>query len=137
MLGERSRWPEALRLLRSLRTEAQRPKLGAYQRWVRELNVAQGDQEELLMLDAVMRLAAGLPCGEGAVGRLEVTKPWAPELPPEPVEKEALAEEAGGSVAKQLLKLISARKAAPGMWRVLAHEKAADRMPPNHYDLEG
>lgn len=23
-----------------------------------------------------------------------------------------------------------------GSWRVLAHEKAADRMPPNHYDLD-
>lgn len=42
------------------------------------------------------------------------------------------------SMASKLFSLISQRKAgsAGGSWRVLAHEKAADRMPPNHYDLD-
>lgn len=104
-----------------------RPKLGAYQRWVRELDVAEGDVEELLMLDQVMRLAGGLAVGPAvgpaAAGRLEATAPWAPVLqvePEAPEAKQAEAEvEGSGSVANQLLKLISARKAAPqapGCW---------------------
>ena len=43
----------------------------------------------------------------------------------------------------RLLSLISLRKGAGppthlgvASWRVLAHEKAADRLPPNHYDLD-
>eukprot|EP00438_Fugacium_kawagutii_P034450 Skav203493 [mRNA] locus=scaffold3956:125785:130909:+ [translate_table: standard] len=84
MLSSRARWHEALRLLRDLRQQPsdRRPKLGAYQRWVRELDVAEGDAQELLMLDAVMRLAAGFGAAVSgaapASGRLEAFAPLAP-----------------------------------------------------------
>ncbi|CAK9048267.1 unnamed protein product [Durusdinium trenchii] len=160
MLGQRSRWPEALRVLRELRQQPaeKRPKLGAYQRWVRELDVAEGDAEELLMLDAVMRLAAGfgayapdappVALGRGArgeVGRLEKLDPWAPEVGDagQREEEKKTVSVSGKSVASKLLSLISLRKGAGppthlgvASWRVLAHEKAADRLPPNHYDLD-
>ncbi|CAE7341830.1 unnamed protein product [Symbiodinium sp. CCMP2456] len=130
-----------------------RPKLGAYQRWVRELNVAEGDPEELLMLDAVMRVAAGLgPASQAPTeGRLHLVSPWQPDLPtaaaqdppPSPKPKPL---EAAASVANKLLSLIAFRKSksdadgstsfTPGDWRVLAHEAAADRLPPNRYDLD-
>eukprot|EP00448_Togula_jolla_P012709 CAMPEP_0170616862 /NCGR_PEP_ID=MMETSP0224-20130122/26096_1 /TAXON_ID=285029 /ORGANISM="Togula jolla, Strain CCCM 725" /LENGTH=707 /DNA_ID=CAMNT_0010942687 /DNA_START=17 /DNA_END=2137 /DNA_ORIENTATION=+ len=63
MLGQRSRWQEALPLLATLRRAdtRKRPKLGAYQRWVRELDVAEGDAREVAVLDAIMRLASGVP----------------------------------------------------------------------------
>eukprot|EP00434_Breviolum_minutum_P020805 symbB.v1.2.018353.t1/scaffold1457.1/size117646/11 len=155
MLGDRSRWPEALRVLRELRQQSleKRPKLGAYQRWVRELDVAEGDATELLMLDAVMRLAAGFTADAAlpSIGRMETLAPWAPEVPEVSPQKseaaeQSTAESASKSMASRLFSLITSRKAAPagsgspafgsGSWRVLAHEKAADRMPPNHYDLD-
>ena len=42
LLWQRERWMDALPVLSGLRAEdlRKRPKLGAYQRWVRELNVA-------------------------------------------------------------------------------------------------
>eukprot|EP00435_Cladocopium_sp_Y103_P034566 s6_g8.t4 len=154
MLGDRARWPEALRLLRELRQQPneKRPKLGAYQRWVRELDVAEGDPQELLMLDAVMRLAAGFggapATGATPAGRMEALAPWAPQLgSPKPKESKEpkvkeVPVEGHNSMATKLFSLISLRKAGSsasmgGSWRVLAHEKAADRMPPNHYDLDG
>jgi len=65
MLSLRSRWPEALKVLARLRSKdvSTRPKLGAYQRWIRELNVTEGDKQQLAMLDAIMRVATGLPPG--------------------------------------------------------------------------
>ncbi|CAJ1328005.1 unnamed protein product, partial [Effrenium voratum] len=150
MLGEKARWPEALRLLRELRAQASRPKLGAYQRWVRELDVAEGSPQEFLMLDAIMRLAAGFgPDSSVPEGHLDSIQPWRPvleDLEPKP-EAQPAKEPADGSerksTANQLFALIAERKAAAGAaatpaltgWRVLAHEKAAERMPPNHYDL--
>mmetsp|Transcript_99922 Transcript_99922/g.312157 ORF Transcript_99922/g.312157 Transcript_99922/m.312157 type:complete len:732 (+) Transcript_99922:30-2225(+) len=81
MLGQRSRWPQALRLLAEMRglDAGRRPKLGAYQRWVRELGVAEGDPEELAVLDAIMRVAAGLPPSVAplpAKGSLARSPPW-------------------------------------------------------------
>eukprot|EP00927_Polykrikos_kofoidii_P083651 TRINITY_DN8617_c3_g1_i1.p1 TRINITY_DN8617_c3_g1~~TRINITY_DN8617_c3_g1_i1.p1 ORF type:complete len:738 (+),score=158.47 TRINITY_DN8617_c3_g1_i1:78-2291(+) len=63
MLEQRSRWAEAVPLLRALRAgdPRRRPKLGAYQRWTRALDVAEGDAQEIFMMDAIMRVAAGFP----------------------------------------------------------------------------
>lgn len=68
MLGQRARWHEALKLLAEYRKAdpSKRPKLGAYQRWVRELDVTEGDPKELAMLDAIMRVAEGLPPGQSS-----------------------------------------------------------------------
>eukprot|EP00929_Paragymnodinium_shiwhaense_P086355 TRINITY_DN46883_c0_g1_i1.p1 TRINITY_DN46883_c0_g1~~TRINITY_DN46883_c0_g1_i1.p1 ORF type:complete len:721 (+),score=127.75 TRINITY_DN46883_c0_g1_i1:76-2238(+) len=61
LLQHRPRWPEALKLISDMRQSGVegRPRLGAYQRWIRELDIAEGDGEELAMLDAILRLAGG------------------------------------------------------------------------------
>lgn len=80
-LGQQTRWPEALRLLAELRAlePGKRPKLGAYQRWVREVNAAEGSARELAMLDAIMRVAGGLPAAATAIpseGSLCLVSAW-------------------------------------------------------------
>eukprot|EP00931_Biecheleriopsis_adriatica_P072758 TRINITY_DN47170_c0_g1_i1.p1 TRINITY_DN47170_c0_g1~~TRINITY_DN47170_c0_g1_i1.p1 ORF type:complete len:696 (+),score=167.85 TRINITY_DN47170_c0_g1_i1:44-2089(+) len=165
MLGQRVRWPEALKVLHEFRNAeaSKRPKLGAYQRWVRELNVAEGNPTELLMLDAIMRVAAGLPPCIGKrpeEGRLNLIQPWRPKLVAASSEtgqlakvKESSPETQQGqtSTANKLFSLIAKRKGEaasktsavaaggsfqPGSWRVLAHEVGSERVPPNHYDLD-
>jgi len=86
MLGQQVRWPEALRVLSAIRSDGSkaRPKLGAYQRWVRELNVSEGDPTEVLMMDAIMRVAAGFPASSQQIpprGTMYHFPPWAPSLP--------------------------------------------------------
>eukprot|EP00930_Biecheleria_cincta_P096058 TRINITY_DN87934_c0_g1_i1.p1 TRINITY_DN87934_c0_g1~~TRINITY_DN87934_c0_g1_i1.p1 ORF type:complete len:693 (+),score=143.62 TRINITY_DN87934_c0_g1_i1:33-2081(+) len=159
MLSQKLRWPESLRLLASLRGEQDkaRPKLGAYQRWVRELNVAAGNPQELLMLDAIMRVAAGLPpcMGSPAEGSLKLFEPWAPKLLSAGSAHASRGSDSQGlgsakrktpkgtSTANKLLSLISERKeeaAAARLptsgWSVLAHEIASEQVPPNHFDLD-
>lgn len=85
MLALRGRWGEALKLLADMRRSdvSRQPKLGAYQRWIRELSVSSGDARELLMLDAIMRLAAGMPSAAAhaaAEGTLERHEPWRPVI---------------------------------------------------------
>eukprot|EP00933_Yihiella_yeosuensis_P001832 TRINITY_DN10301_c0_g1_i1.p1 TRINITY_DN10301_c0_g1~~TRINITY_DN10301_c0_g1_i1.p1 ORF type:complete len:703 (+),score=169.55 TRINITY_DN10301_c0_g1_i1:30-2111(+) len=164
MLGQRTRWPEALGVLSEIRSDSSKakPKLGAYQRWVREVGAAEGDPSELLVLDAIMRVAAGFSAPYGQQipreGIIEHNDPWHPQLKP-------LAnanEEQGGassssapsstekdqgstSVANRLLGMIQSRKGEmaskaatsfpPGSYFTLAHEAAANRLPPNRFDL--
>lgn len=80
-LGQKSRWPEALNLLAEMRAveTSRRPKLGAYQRWVREVNAADGDPEQLAMLDAILRLAVGSSRSSAPppkTGHMQQVAPW-------------------------------------------------------------
>merc|ERR1711971_428809 len=82
MIEQHSRWPEALVLLAKMRAlePCRRPKLGAYQRWIRELGVEEGNPQELAMLDAVMRVAAGQPPGSAPSptdGTISLREPFA------------------------------------------------------------
>lgn len=166
LLGQRERWMDALPVLSGLRAEdlRKRPKLGAYQRWVRELNVAEGDPREIAMLDSVMRVASGLPPDqvpppkEGSVERYPPFAPVVTSTPP--VEQtagpldvgpaEAATDRARGaedethvSAANKLFSLIATRReeakdsfASQGSFIVVAHEAAHSRTPPNHFDLD-
>lgn len=159
MLGARARWASALTLLMEMRAmdQSKKPKLGAYQRWVRELGVAAGEPAELAVLDAIMRLAAGLRASRAPspqVGQLQLLPAFQPPVaeassqatpssaaPPE--EPKQL------SMVGRLVSLITGRRAeaaeakaqaesqfGPSSWFVLAHEAAHERSPPNHFDLD-
>lgn len=170
MLSQRHRWDDAQTVLTELRALplARRPKLGAYQRWVRELNVSEGDARELAMLDSIMRVAAGFPTPapgsrivEGSLSRVppfEAVPPSSTAAPAASLtEGEVLAPESAveakheedKSVANKLSALIQARKAensqkkmaataalGPEKFKVVAHEEAHARKPPNRFDLD-
>jgi hypothetical protein len=129
MLGQRNRRALALPLLAELRSAPpqRRPKLGAYMRWVRELNAADGTPEELALLDAIMRTAAGSPLAKSA-------------SPMEGSLKTLPAFDCSSMAANEDKSSSSASKAPPsysaGAYTVLAHESAHERKPPNHFDLD-
>lgn len=166
-LNHRGRWPEALKLLADMRKlePEKRPKLGAYQRWAREVNAAHGDPEQLAMLDAIMRVAAGFPSSPSKSplqGKLDkfpefrapVKQPSGgakqdakQEVKTEDVKEEVRDDPGDGSKVSQLSALISARREESKNAKeegpfgkdsvtVIAHEPAHERKPPNRFDLD-
>lgn len=135
MLGQRKRWAQVLPLLAGMRTAEphKRPKLGAYMRWVRELNVAEGDGQELAMLDAIMRTAAGLPLASSpspTTGSMQNFPAFnAASRGVEDVAKSDASDAASSSK-------VHVYSYAPGAFSVIAHESALERKPPNHHDLD-
>lgn len=134
MLGQRSRWSQVLPLLAGMRTAEphRRPKLGAYMRWVRELNVADGDAQELAMLDAIMRTAGGLPLSTAPSPTAGSLKEFPAFRAP---SKDAKSADPRTSSAASSSKM-PVYSYAPGAFSIIAHESALERKPPNHFDLD-
>lgn len=74
----------ALALLRELRATGERPRLGALQRWTRDVDLAPDGGVALRLLDGVLRVAARLPlppppAAPPAAARLTRHPLWAPD----------------------------------------------------------
>ena len=98
-------------------------KLGTVQRWVRDINVntLQPEPQKVRLLDLVLRCTAefkhfGLVEGEAGRGQISDRGEWEP-------------------TPKQLVEAQDPIQFDQSAFRLVKHEKAAERQPQNYYDL--
>eukprot|EP00759_Apiculatamorpha_spiralis_P012002 PhF_6_TR19100/c0_g1_i1/m.28098 len=125
-----SRWADALMTLAAMRRSGEIPKLGAVQRWVRDVDAAgQNDETALLVLDAVIRTAAPEQIGTEPTPKELITDSVLIKCPPwigtEKKPFETIPHFLQGEERKQMASKFS----------VIGHEKGATRNPPNLHDL--
>ena len=150
------RWRDAMLGLKALQVSGEVPKLGSVQRWVRDCDVASVHAEDAFrVLDMILRVSSpeqiGLqPCepallaqsaGHPVIQRPpwigQVSAPGMTMLPPE-VTCTSLQQQVSspGSVGTFAFAIEPSTAAAfRPSFRLLHHEKAADRSPPNGYDM--
>jgi len=127
-----SRWADAIGSLAMMRRHGEVPKLGAVQRWVRDVDAAGLDDTALRVLDAILRTAAPEQIGMEPTqpdllheGRALVRYPgW-----------EGRAAIGNGYETPKALPPGKEKDALAGLFKVIGYEAGPGRNPPNLHDL--
>ncbi len=119
-----ARWNEAIYLLSLMREKKQIPKLGALQRWTRDLDAVDAESDPLMIrvLDAILRTV-----DPSTVGIAE------PELPPMSIKKLPPFESFSKTIGK--LKVENNFEKYSKNFKVVYQEAGSERKPPNKFDM--
>lgn len=119
-----ARWNEAIYLLACMREKEQIPKLGALQRWTRDLDAVDVDKTIIRVLDAILRTSdpSAVGCADptssqGSIKRLEPFKCFDP------------------STTRGKLVIQRNAEKYKSLFSIVYKERGSDRKPANQHDM--